>query len=146
MALDKADWTLLAIAAAGRKGLTPAQLQKTLFLVKQNFRNELKDFYAFEPYNYGPFDKSIYEDARVYAQKGMVKMNGVSGQNWSKYYITTEGAAKAQPLRSNADTNAMSYLEKIVHWAQSLSFPQLISAIYKQYPEYKVNSVFKEEI
>jgi hypothetical protein len=38
------DWTLLAVAAPGRAPLTPAQLQKILFLLGE--RQKLGDFVA----------------------------------------------------------------------------------------------------
>lgn len=144
MALTKEDWTLLAIACAGESGLTPAQLQKSLFLLEKNSPRKISNFYQFKPYNYGPFDKTIYLDANVLASENLVKVNGVDGQSWSKYHITEQGLTKAKKLKSELDPPLSSYLERVVHWAQRLSFSQLIASIYKRYPEYKVNSVFKD--
>jgi len=145
MNMQKKDWTLLAIAAAKEGGLTPAQLQKSLFLIEKNYPGNLDSFYKFEPYNYGPFDKTVYEDARSLASVKMVKMNGVQGQRWSKYYVTPEGEVEATRLQAVADAKLVAYLSKVVQWAQGLSFTQLVSSIYKHYPDYKINSVFREQ-
>jgi hypothetical protein len=144
MALSKDEWTLLAIAKAGDQGLTPAQLQKTLYLLKKSYSRQLRDFYKFIPYNYGPFDKTIYSDAAKWADLRLVETNGVLDQSWSVYCITEQGKQKASELAGNATTAQISYLNRVVQWAQSLSFQELIASIYKRYPEYKVNSVFRD--
>ncbi len=60
------DWTLLAISAAKGRGLSPIQLQKSLFLLERRLSKEElgEQFYEFVPYNYGPFDVKIYQDAK----------------------------------------------------------------------------------
>ena len=57
-----------------------------------------------------------------------------------------------KPLMSRSSTQSrvklisnkqgVSYLEKVVDWVSSLSFPELVRAIYAKYPQYKANSVF----
>ena len=45
------------IAAAGEDGLDRVQLQKSAFLVGEEFEGKLIDFYQFRPYMYGPFSQ-----------------------------------------------------------------------------------------
>jgi uncharacterized protein YwgA len=140
--IARKDWTLLALHIAGEKGLTPAQLQKVLFLAKQNFSSKLTDFYEFKPYNYGPFDKAISRDVEELAEAGYVKLVKQPNQSWSAYRIN--GASRvSEELIQEADADVVKYLTKSVHWAQSISFEKLITSIYNAYPEYKVNSVFR---
>jgi len=39
---------------------------------------------------------------------------------------------------------AVAYLREVVPWAQSLSFNELVRAIYEAYPEPRANSVFRD--
>ena len=71
--MEKRDWLLLALAAAKTKGLTPVQIQKSLFLFGENMSGiGGSRFYKFVPYNYGPFDKRIYSDAEALETEGLV--------------------------------------------------------------------------
>ena len=56
---------------------------------------------------------------------------------------TPHGATRARELASDAPEEAVEYLRAIVKWAQSLSFSQLVSAIYRMYPDQQANSVFR---
>jgi hypothetical protein len=48
-------------------------------------------------------------------------------------------APKAKRL---ANAKGVAFLAKVVDWVASLSFPQLVRAIYEKYPRFKANSVF----
>lgn len=142
---NRQKWALLAISYADKQGLTPAQLQKSLFLFQKAFGRQVGDFYEFTPYNYGPFDKSVYTDAEALITDKLVgKADGNANHTWSIYAITSAGKSKADELLGELDPKMSRHLKKIVTWAQGLSFQQLISTIYQHYPEYKVNSVFKD--
>lgn len=144
--MDRMSWLLLTLNAAGTAGLTPAQLQKTLFLLEAELPQSLgtHDFYKFTPYNYGPFSKEVYMDAEALAARGMVNIYRADAQSYSMYEITLQGADLAKTVSVEADARALQYLKSIVSWAQSLTFSQLVSAIYKKYPAFRVNSVFQD--
>ena len=99
-------------------------------------------FYTFVPYNYGPFDAAIYHDLSRLAERGLVYSDPAAGRSWKSFSITAEGLQAAQAIRAQADPNAVSYLERVVDWVSSLSFPSLVRAIYDKYPQFKANSVF----
>lgn len=141
--LTKKDWTLLAIAAAKGAALSPLQLQKALFLLGQKLPAEVhEDFYSFIPYNYGPFDPSIYTDADSLVSESLIATRIVPGRTWMEYLATAQGLVRAEQLKANASPVARNYLEDVVQWARSQSFTQLLRAIYSAYPDYAVNSVF----
>jgi len=58
------------------------------------------------------------------------------------YVATPGGMTAAATLKRNADAKGVAYLEKVVDWVSSLSFPALVRAIYDKYPKFKANSVF----
>ncbi len=142
--MDRRHWPLLVIDQAGPVGLSPVQLQKILFLIGKNLPDEVgTDYYEFVPYNYGPFDQQVYADADSLIRSELVQSVQVSGRNWAYYTITSGGHDLAGYVRENEISERMSqYIATVVKWVQSLSFAQLLSAIYRAYPEYKAKSVF----
>jgi uncharacterized phage-associated protein len=139
------DWTLLVIAAAGGRSVSPVQLQKALFLLKQNLGTKLarEDFYEFEPYDYGPFNGTIYHDAEVLASEGLVSIDIPVSQRYREYSATAEGLARANTLRAAIDVQVREYLDRVVRWVRSLGFNALVQAIYDKYPWTAKNSVFR---
>jgi uncharacterized protein len=137
--MERKEAVLLVLNKAGKTGLTPARLQKSLFLLTKNF-SSVFNFYNFQPYNYGPFDRSVYLDADSLAEEGFVdKIDSYSTR--TLYRITSKGKEMASEIV--VDPKIELYTTKMISWIQSLSFQQLISSIYKKYPEFKVNSIFR---
>jgi len=144
MTLKKDDWLVLALAAAEGKPLSPVQLQKTLFLLQKELPWAVGgEFYTFRPYNYGPFDSAIYADATTLAAQNLVAVENIPGQRWSGYAITIHGRERANALSKQISSQALSYLQSLTKWVQSVSFRDLLKAVYSKYPEYAVNSVFR---
>jgi uncharacterized protein YwgA len=142
--MDRRTWTLLAIASAD-KPITPAQLQKSIFLAQNKFPDAegIKE-YCFVPYNYGPFDSKVYSDAKALVAEGFVVGVPGGGGRWTDYLLTPEGKEFISKRESEILQEAQSYLKKVVTWAQSISFNDLVAAIYNAFPEMQVNSVFRE--
>src|SRR5215207_6994355 len=96
-------WTLFAICAARGEGLSPVQLQKSLFLLGKSMpEEEGGSFYNFIAYNYGPFDAAIYQDAELLADQGFISIDRPHGQRWSEYRATQSGLELAQKVRIEA--------------------------------------------
>ena len=145
--MQRSDILLMAVATAGDSGLSPVQLQKTLFLVGQSGLDAVpSDFYAFEPYNYGPFSKLVYEDADSLAQQGLVGRASVPGQTWAKYVITGKGEQRSREVEAETKAPLREYIGRVVAWVQDLSFNELLRSVYKAYPDYRRNSVFQESL
>ncbi len=141
--MTRQEWLLMAIAHRNGQPLTPAQIQKAMFLMSAEAPHLVgPGFYNFIPYNYGPFDANVYHDLDIMAQSGLVTANTFSGRNWKVYAITPAGVAQAAQARQMANPYGLEYLKTVVDWVASMSFPQLVRAIYAKYPEYKANSVF----
>ena len=134
--MSKAEWLLLALDAAGSQGLSPVQLQKSLFLLGKRATTALSEFYEFVPYNYGPFSREIYQDAKSLEQQGLVSVTPGHNAGYREYRITPTGHMRADHLWKRVDPQAAAYLRSLVDWAQRTSFASLVSAIYSEYPEY----------
>lgn len=143
--MTRKDWVLLAISCAEKEYLSPVQLQKALFLLKQNKPSAVdKDFYEFIPYNYGPFCQDIYSDTELLASEGLMRFIYATGQRWIGYSLTDKGREYVKTLKQIVSGEDFEYLYKIVEWIRKLTFKQLLSVIYREYPKYKVNSIFSE--
>ncbi|RPH95187.1 hypothetical protein EHM69_05255 [candidate division KSB1 bacterium] len=145
--LQKRDWLLLILDSAEGRSLSPVQLQKTLFLLKEKAPNVVGDgFYNFIPYNYGPFDAAIYSDAEALQAENLVAISAPTGQRWKNYSLTQQGADTVRRLKENLNTQHADYLRKLVGWVLAKDFNTLLRWIYTQYPRYRKNSVFQGEL
>lgn len=139
------DWLVLA-AAAATNPLQPVQIQKILFLLDKKLspaQKRMARIYTFAPYDYGPFDASVYWDAERLEQEGMLTIERAPGQTFKQYRITDAGRVHAVAIEEQIDPAVRSYVGALVRWCQGLSFNQLVSAVYQEYPEMRENSVFR---
>ena len=145
--MKKKDWILLALNCSEDKTLSPLQLQKSLFLLSQMYPDEFSNnFYNFVPYHYGPFCLQIYEDVDFLKSKDLISIKVDTIRRWKTYSITDKGLNYIDNLRKKIEPEVYNYLSKIIKWIKSQSFSQLMSSIYKQFPKFKVNSVFKDSL
>ncbi len=143
--MEKESITLLVIGADPNGGLSPIQLQKSLFIVGQTALDELPaDYYEFFPYNYGPFTSEVYVIADTLEEKGLIRKVITSGENFFRYAITPDGKVKTAEIRKANPGLLCDYIDAVVQWVCSLSFDELLRAIYAKYPDFAVNSVFQE--
>lgn len=146
--MHKEDWTLLVIAAADGNKVSPVQLQKALFLLSKTLnskqrRTASKFFYRFKAYDYGPFCSEVYSDAETLAQAGLISIT-YQGFSFRHYSATDKGLQLALELRKKLEPAVSTYVDELILWVCSLSFAELVQAIYKMYPDMKANSIFQE--
>lgn len=139
--MTRQDWLLLVLAAAGRKPLSPLQLQKSLFLVGYDLAKLVgSDFYNFRPFDYGPFDATVYRDAEEQAAQGLVTIRS-HPKTKRVFSLTMKGMARARALEPGLPTEAARHCRYIVQWTQSQTFQELTQAIYEQFPAFAERSV-----
>ena len=98
--MNRRDWLLSAIAQAGDKGLSPIQIQKTMFLLRMEAGDCVgQGFYAFKPYNYGPFSSVIYKDVDLLVLSGVLREQH-SG-SYKIYVATTAGRNRVREYLSS---------------------------------------------
>lgn len=141
--MDRKDYVLAVLSTANKKVFTPVQVQKLFFLIDKAIPGLVEGpRFNFEPYNYGPFDKSVYWELNGLSAEGMVRI--VRDYNWDDYLLTDEGQEKGEFLFNQIHAEAQPYIKKISDFVRSLSFSELVSAVYKAFPEMRENSVFQE--
>lgn len=137
------DWLLIALDGAGDNGLSPVQVQKTMFVFWKGAERRLgaDEFYNFEAYNFGPFDASIYQDLERMEMEGLCRILNPRSTAARLYLITDTGRDNARRLRSGKRSTC-EYVDSVVQWVRRKSFPELLRAIYRKWPEYRRNSIF----
>lgn len=138
--LTRDQVVLAALTPAGGAAHTPVQVQKLMFLLDRRLP-EMSGHFHFTPYHYGPFDQNVYHALDALANQGLVEI--VSTGKWRNYRLTAEGQALGQAVVDGLSQRAASYLSELSRFVRHLSFSQLVSAIYKAYPEMRANSVFQ---
>jgi hypothetical protein len=134
-------YLLIALSKAADGQLSPIQVQKTMFLLREEAPKLVGDgFYKFVPYNYGPFCSDIYEDLVALEARGLIVTE--KNRSPSIHSITKSGLDLIKT--AGIDQAFDSFISDVVTWVKSQSFSSLLQAIYKKYPKYAVNSVFNK--
>ncbi len=124
--MNRRDWLLLAITADDDSGLSPVQLQRSLFLVSQKREKHIgPGFYEFELRESGPFSKDLYVDLDALVAAGHVMKKWQPGCPWSVFRSTDISRTWAKELRPKAKKEALSYLEEAVAWVKQQTFYDL---------------------
>jgi uncharacterized protein YwgA len=133
---------LAALALGQREEFSPVQLQKMMFLIDRNIGPVLGGpFFDFKPYDYGPFDSGVYDTFSALTHSDLGEMSGEGRDR--RYRLSDQGRARADEVLAQLDASCKKYIQDVAGFVQTLSFSQLVSSIYKHYPEMKVNSVFR---
>ena len=142
--LTRQDWLLLALSKSSGGAMSPVQIQKAMFLFGQEAGDRVgRDFYSFQPYDYGPFDAAIYADLRRMTRLGRTRGEWNPDRSWKAWSITVPGRDAAIALEIDADARLNDYLGRVVTWVTGKSFPELLRSVYAAYPEFAVSSVFR---
>lgn len=143
--MDRSSVVLAVLSVANGGEFSPVQMQKVFFLVDKNVAQHVGGpHFSFTPYDYGPFDKAVYQVVDGLQIKGLVESSEVAGYNWRNYRLTVPGQKEGEIAFSKLPQAAQVYLKELVKVVRSLSFAELVSAVYKAYPDMKANSVFRE--
>jgi hypothetical protein len=138
--VDRQDVLLLiADGADGRFPLDPIRLMKGCFIVAEIGPSEWKHLFDFSPYDYGPFDPSVYR-ARD-ALLGNDLLEAFPAGRYSHYKITDAGRQRATAVAEKMDQRLAEWLRNIGHWVTSKSFTDLLREIYDRFPDYATRSI-----
>lgn len=141
--MNKREAVLAALASGGGGTFSPVQVQKLLFLIDEQLGDRLGGkIFKFEPYDYGPFDRAVYDTLRDLEVEGMVEIT--NNGRWSEYRLTASGQVSGRAVLKQLPTPVSDHIEKLSRWVRSLSFRELVLAIYKAYPAMREHSVFQE--
>lgn len=144
--MNRRDLLLAILAAAEGQPYEPVQVQKATFLVVRNVPALIGEgaSYTFKPYDYGPFDSAVYEEAEGLERDGLAFIRPSASGRWKTYAASEKGIAEGGRILAGLSPELRQYLVDIARWVRSQSFSGLVTAIYNAYPEMKINSVFQD--
>ena len=117
--MERKDWLLLIIKQADIRGLTPGQLQKSLFLFGKGAEKDKGiQPYKFVIHHYGPVAKEIYSDTEYLHTCGLVDILGFPGPSYGTYSLTLDGLEKADQLEKEIAPETKEYLMWCVRYAK----------------------------
>lgn len=142
--MDRKEFVLAALAASNGAEHTPVQVQKLFFVVDREIPQLVGGpFFNFVAYDYGPFDSDVYSVLRQLEEDGDSETLNCRPSGFRRYKLTAQGQEKGMGILQGLDKKASDYIVALSDWIRKLSFVELVSAIYKAYPEMKANSVFR---
>lgn len=140
--MNRQELILVAMASAKDAAYSPVQLQKLLFLIEKNVPNIIEgagfDFYA---HHYGPFSTWLCRDLEGLARENQVDV--IQTGTFRSHRLTPGGFEQGDKLLKKIAPHIAEYLGRVSSFVLQANFSELVSAIYKAYPEMKVNSVFR---
>lgn len=140
--MTKREVVLAALAPAQGKQHSPVQVQKLLFLFDREASELLcGPHFNFVPYNYGPFDKAVYQVIDELDFNELVTTR--SGSRQRTYALTPTGQKEGDRLLGELSEAARDYIQRASAFVLKLNFSQLVSAIYKAYPDMRENSILR---
>ena len=140
--MTKCEVVLAALAPSQGKQHSPVQVQKLLFLLDREAAKPVNGpHFNFEPYNYGPFDKAVYQVLNELDENGLVTIR--SGGWQRTYALTPTGQNEGDSLLDGLSDSAKDYIRRASFFVLKLNFLQLVSAIYKAYPDMRKNSILR---
>jgi hypothetical protein len=143
--VTRRDAILAILASANGQALTPVQLQKAAFLLDRNIPGLVSegDGFHFAPYDYGPFDRHVYDEAMALALGGLGSVNPSPWGRWNVYAATEQGIQAGQNVLGALPQHLREYIVSVTAWVRAQSFNSLVKSIYEQYPEMRANSIFQ---
>lgn len=141
--MNRSEFVLTVLAAYPDSAYDPVQVQKLFFLIDEKIPQLVGGrYFDFIAYHFGPFDKQIYVALEKLSSEGYIEIEGASKNRM--YRLTNLGKEKGGENYKTLPSNVRDYIAKLSDFVRRLSFTELVSTIYKVYPDMKKNSVFQE--
>ena len=141
--MTKRDLVLACLAASEKHFYEPVQIQKIVFLFQEKAVSYLKTKpFSFRPYDYGPFDADIYLCLEELEKEGIVDIIGNPFDRHRLYRLKENGNDVAKRAFDMIPEPYHNFLSRLAVWVKTVSFAQLVGAIYKEFPSMREKSVF----
>jgi uncharacterized protein len=144
--VDRSSYVLAVLSAGGGRAFTPVQLQKLFFVLDRCLAGRLGGpFFEHRPYHYGPFDAVVYRDVEKLESRADAEVHQPHAFAMKSARLTAQGQARGAALLASIEPDSRGYIEDVVRWVQRLSFKQLVEAVYREFPEMRANSIYRDQ-
>lgn len=144
--MSRGDLVLALLASAAGRAYSPAQLQKSAFLVTTNLPSlvTVGPPFDFQPYDYGPFDRNVYVEAQALRDRGEAEIATAPWGRWVTYAATQAGITHGDAILCALSQPTQNYIQEVSKWALAQSFSSLVKSIYDAYPAMREKSIFRD--
>ena len=139
MGHPKAKWILAMLRISP---LDRIHLMKALFLFQRRV-GQIPDYFHFEPYLYGPCSFEVYEVLAILEKEGLVVRPFHPIPQWVAYYLTDRGKKEVERAAKDLPPELLQCLEEVTREVSRLGFYELLQRVYKEAPEFAVNSLLR---
>lgn len=121
-------WLLLVLSMSGKGGLSPVQLQRSLFLVAQKREEQVgSGVYEFEEAGGSALmSPTLYEDIDALVAAAHIEKEWMPDLSASMFRLSDTGWAWSEDLRRKVKKNALAGLEDAVAWVKEQSYLELM--------------------
>ncbi|MCD2204022.1 SocA family protein [Halobacterium sp. KA-6] len=128
------------------------RFQKLIFLMQMEGNlNDLDptDTYRFEPYDYGPFSSTLYDDLDSHIERGLIEDSKEELDEEDdivkyEYQLESDGQEFVEEqVSENEFGRIVQEAERIIEEYGDIPLPELIDLVYSKYPDYAENSVLR---
>jgi|WetSurMetagenome_2_1015567.scaffolds.fasta_scaffold11063_2 uncharacterized protein len=142
--MNRKDYVLAMMAASKGAAFEPVHVQKFMFLLDKKVAGLVGGpYFNFTPYDYGPFDHNVYSELENLAGDELVHIDCAPGMGRRLYRLSPEGQEKGDSILKEMSPDVYRYVATLSEWIRTQPFDRLVAWIYKEYPDMKVNSVFR---
>lgn len=143
--MNRRELLLAVLACSDGRPYSPVQIQKAIFLVTENVPGLVTEGpgFAFDAYDYGPFDSSVYTEALALRADGDAVIAPSDIGRWNTYAASDAGLERGREILDAMDEQTREYLRRVSAWVRSQSFSSLVKSIYDAYPHMRANSIFR---
>ena len=139
------DWLLLFIVGTEHydSWVDRIRLMKGMFLFQEEGDAPPEVDYDFQPYDYGPFTREVYEDLEELGSEGLI----IEARDGKSYRTNAAGRRRIEKLaldEPGLDPDAIGRLQNLRVELCDLSFRQLLKRVYEAHPESAARSVAKD--
>lgn len=139
--LNKRDWILLFLHETP---LDRIRLMEALFLFWYRSGKAITDYFAFEPYLYGPCSFEVYSILDELTREGLLVQPLQPVQQWARYYLTAKGRQEAEKVIRAHDPKTIEKINEIAREVSHLGFYELLRKVYTEAPEFAKQSILRD--
>lgn len=129
--IKEGDLIINVLSLVPEESFSPVQMQKLFFLLEKRLGIGNFDFKA---HHYGPYSRYLSAVLDFHDKLEVININGITHYKIKESEIISDS--------NFLDENKRKFVVEMVKFVKSLSFKQLCMAIYKEFPDMAVNSIF----